>query len=478
MKKIYLYTFISLLLTGGFGCSKLEDFGDTNRNPNATTQANVGALLANSLSQLGEYAFDVKGGCYAQYFSETQSPSASIYALQQLDFYEDYMGALRDLQSIITENKSNNQNNVAIIVQQYVFWIITDRWGDVPYSQALKGIAVTSPPYDKQEDIYKGMINALTKAVSSFDNSTITGDIIYNGNVASWKRLANAMRMLMSLQLSKRYPGASEYAATQFKLALNDPNGYISTNEQNFKLTAAPGFKSKYFAIYDSHLDFAESKTMTDLLVNTLGNDLRQNAFGGASEESGSTASSDLGVPYGVSSFDAITFTNENLTWARVLRGDLRTISSPVYIVTAAQVTLARAEAANLGWTSENLADTYQEGIILSHEQWGVGMPSSAYLSQADVMLDAVGSAVNTKNIALQRYIASYPDGLQGWNIWRKTGFPILIPAPAAANTSGQIPRRHTYTLLEYRNNKANVNAAVARLAGGDTQDARVWWDQ
>ena len=169
---------------------------------------------------------------------------------------------------------------------------------------------------------------------------------------------------------------------------------------------------------------------------------------------------------------------NENLTWARVLRGDLRTISSPVYIVTAAQVTLARAEAANLGWTSENLADTYQEGIILSHEQWGVGMPSSAYLSQADVMLDAVGTAVNTKNIALQRYIASYPDGLQGWNIWRKTGFPILIPAPAAANTSGQIPRRHTYTLLEYRNNKANVNAAVARLAGGDTQDARVWWDQ
>ena len=74
MKKIYLYTFISLLLTGGFGCSKLEDFGDTNRNPNATTQANVGALLANSLSQLGEYAFDVKGGCYAQYFFRNAKP--------------------------------------------------------------------------------------------------------------------------------------------------------------------------------------------------------------------------------------------------------------------------------------------------------------------------------------------------------------------------------------------------------------------
>lgn len=478
MKKIFLYALASLFVIGEFGCNKLEDFGDTNLNPAATTQANVSALLANSLTQLGSYSFSARGGYYAQYFSETQYPDASLYSLPQLDFTGEYSGVLYDLQNIIVENKSNNQNNVAKIVQQYIFWTITDRWGDVPYSQALKGITVTAPVYDKQEDIYKGMIDALTKAVAAFDGSAITGDIIYNGDVASWKRLANSLRMLMALQLSKKYPGASEYAATQFKLALNDANGYITTNAQNFKIVPAAGFKSNYWSTYDGRKDLAQSKTMTDLLGTTLGNDLRQNAFGGASEVSGTTSSSNLGVPYGVARSAATAFTDANLTWARVLRGDLRTELSPVYVITAAQVALARAEAANLGWTSENLTATYNQGITLSHEQWGVGNPSSAYLSQANVVLGAVGATNNARNIAVQRYVASYPDGLQGWNIWRKTGFPVLTPAPAATNTSKQIPRRYTYSTSEYTSNKANVTAAVARLTGGDNQDSRVWWDQ
>ena len=65
-----------------------------------------------------------------------------------------------------------------------------------------------------------------------------------------------------------------------------------------------------------------------------------------------------------------------------------------------------------------------------------------------------------------------------GWNIWRKTGFPVLTPAPAATNTGKQIVRRYTYALAEYTNNAENVGPAVARLPGGDTQNSRVWWDQ
>lgn len=477
MKKIFIYTFVSLFLLGGIGCDKIEDFGKTNTNPAATTQANVGALLANSLAGLGGIAFDSRPGYYAQYFSETQYPDASLYSLPQLSFTGFYSGSLYDLQNIIVENKSNNQNTVAKIVQQYIFWTITDRWGDIPYSQALKGISVTAPVYDKQEDIYKGMIAALTSAVSAFDASPISGDIIYNGDVASWKRFANSLRMLMSVQLSKRYPGASEYAATQFKLALNDANGYIATNAQNFKIVAPAGFKSVYWQTYDGRKDLAESKTMTDLLGTTLGNDARQNAYGGASETAGNTATSNVGVPYGVARSVATAFTDANLNWARVLRGDLRTESSPAYVVTAAEVTLARAEAANLGWTTEVLTTVYNQGITLSHEQWGVGAPSAGYLTQGNVVLGAPGAAGNAKNIAIQRYVASYPDGLQAWNIWRKSGFPVLSPAPAAPAAT-PIVRRYTYAASEYTSNKANVTAAAARLTGGDSQNSRIWWDQ
>ena len=114
----------------------------------------------------------------------------------------------------------------------------------------------------------------------------------------------------------------------------------------------------------------------------------------------------------------------------------------------------------------------------MSHEQWGVAAPSNSYLNQANVVLGAVGAASNVKNISTQRYIASFPDGLQAWNIWRKTGFPVLTPAPAATNTTKQIVRRYTYVSAEYTSNKVNVTAAVARIPGGDTQDSKVWWDQ
>lgn len=478
MKKIFIYAFASLLLVGGVGCEKFEDFGNANVNPAATTEANVGALLTNTLAGLGGWAFDSRPGYYAQYFSETQYPDASLYSLPQLSFTGNYSGSLYDLQNIIKENKSNNQNVVAKIVQQYIFWNITDRWGDVPYSQALQGVNVTQPVYDKQEDIYKGMIGALTAAVSSFDGSGISGDIIYNGDVASWKRFANSLRMIMAIQLSKKYPGASDYAATQFKAALNDTNGSISTNAQNFKLVPASGFKSDYWNTYDGRKDLAESKTMTDLMGSTLGGDARQNAFGGASEVAGNNATSNVGVPYGVARASVTAFTDANANWARVLRGDLRVELSPVYILTAAQVWLARAEAANLGWTSEVLATTYSQGITLSFEQWGAGTPAASYFTQTSVALGAVGSADNVKNIAIQRYVASYPDGHQGWNIWRKTGFPTLTPAPAAA-VGKQIVRRYTYAASEFTSNKTNVTAAVARIPGGvDSQEARVWWDQ
>ena len=368
---------------------------------------------------------------------------------------------------------------VANILQQYVFWTITDRWGDVPYSEALQGASKTTPKYDTQESIYKGMIASLKASVAAFDGtSTVQGDIIFNGNVASWKRAANSMRMLMAIQLSKKFPAANGYAATAFGEALNDGGGYISTNAQNMVLDFPGGnFKSNWFNLYLGRKDYAESKTMTDLMASLA--DTRQLAFGGQIEDqtaANAAVTSNIGVPYGVARATAEAFTSANPGWARILRGDFRTESSDIVVISAAQVALARAEAAERGWTSESLSTLYNDGITLSYGQWGIAVPAS-YL--ANVAVGAVGAAGNIQKISTQRYIASYPDGLQAWNIWRKSGFPTLTPAPNATNTGGQIPRRYTYSSGEYTSNTTNVNAAKALLPGGlDSQDAKIWWDQ
>lgn len=479
MKNKIIYAFAALLFLGATGCNKINDFGDTNVNPAATTEPILAALLTNSEASLGSFASQTRPALYGQYFSETQYTEVSLYSSPQLSFTGTYSSILNDLQMIIDKNQSKNMNAVAKILQQYVFASVTDRWGDVPYSEALKG--KSTPKYDKQEDIYKGMIAALKTAVASFDNtSLISGDVILNGNVASWKKAANSLRLLLCIQISKRYPSASGYAATEFKAALADAGGVIAANSDNLTV-AYPGgnFKSNWWSLYNGRKDYAESKTMTDLMAS-LG-DTRQTAFGGATQDQGvanSNVTSSVGVPYGLKRADAEAFTAANTGWARILRGDFRTEDGKVVLISAAEVALARAEAADLGWTTtDNLNTVYNQGIALSYEQWGITAPAN-YTTQASVVLGAAGTSTNAGKIATQRYIAAYPNGEKAWNIWRKSGYPVLAPAPGTVPSGSiPIPRRYTYAASEYTSNKVAVEAAVAALPGGDVMSSKVWWD-
>ncbi|MFD1165055.1 SusD/RagB family nutrient-binding outer membrane lipoprotein [Sphingobacterium daejeonense] len=479
MKKKFLYILMAVS-TLASSCDALSDFGDTNVNPNATTDPKSDALLTNVLAGIGGYASNThyQPGLYAQYISETQYTDASMYSLAQNAFVGFYSGHLNDLKDYATRNAENvNANAVATIIQQYIFQYLTDCWGDLPYSEALKSMEIVTPKYDTQEQIYKGMIAALKDAESKLSPSggAIAGDIIYGGNVAAWKKFANSLRMTMAIQLSKRYPGANDYAATEFKAALADTDGYIKTNADNFKLNYPGGnFKNPWRNTYDGRKDYAESKTMTDIMASL--NDGRQNAFGGANDDltaPDAFTTSNVGFPYGLQRPDAEAFASANTNFARVLRGDFRTETAPYVILSAGQVALARAEAAQRGWTTETVNTVYREGITLSFQQWGANVPAT-YFNQSGVVLN--GGAGDLNKVILQRYISHYPDGRMGWNIWRKSAVPTLTPAPGAPAGS-TIPRRFVFTTLEYSTNP-NVNEAVARLEGGDKMSSRIWWDK
>ena len=469
-------------LLAATGCQKLEDFND---NPNATTSAPINALLTNVEAGLGSYGFQTTPGYYCQYFSQTQYTSESNYSTPQADFNGTYSGSLEDMQNI-TDNAANNSNNmvqVAKIVKNYLYWTITDRWGDVPYTQALKGGSGNNA-YDPQEIIYKGMLAEVTEAVNSFDaTSPITGDLMNNNDVALWKKTGNSLRMLMALRLSKRYPAAGDYAATEFSAAMTADGGYIADNTSNFKIaypTSSAAFKNPIYVNYDGRKDNAETTTMTNLLGN-LG-DGRIAVYGGLSELPSSVdpnwnVTSAKGFPYGLNRDPATTFINANPDWARVLRGDFRLPQSPIYLITAAQVNFAIAEAIDRGWVSGDMNTFYTNGINASFSQYGL-IPAASYFTQSGVALSApAGSAANLKNLSIQRYIATYPDGLQGWSDWRRTGYPELTPTPTATNDSKQIPRRYTYGTGEYGSNNANTKAAAAAI-GSDSQDTHVWWDK
>ena len=206
MKKISIKNVATLslitLVIGGAGCAKIDQFGTTNDNPNGITTPVTSALLTNVLSQLGGFATNNRTLLYPQLIAENQYTDASLYALPKVEMGGTYSGPLQDLQTIIDYNSdpktagvaagngSNaNQISIARILKSYLFWYTTDRWGDVPYSEALKGAANTAPKYDMQENIYFGMLADLKAAVAGFDaGGPIKGDIIYDGNISAWKK--------------------------------------------------------------------------------------------------------------------------------------------------------------------------------------------------------------------------------------------------------------------------------------------------
>lgn len=479
MKKIFnkIISFIvALTLIVNSGCDP-SDFGDINVNPNATTVPVTSALLTNSISGMGGAAFFLSGGLFSQYYSETQYTESSLYSTPQFGWDGVYAGVLYDLENIININTNpetkdkvlvngSNANQIAVarILKAYNYMYLTDEFGDLPYLGALKGNA--KPAYDSQQDIYKGMFKELKEAVAQFDGgAAATGDILFHGNIANWKKFANTLRLVLALRLSKvdATIGKAEASA-----AITD--GVISSNADNVVLEYPGGaFKNPWFNLYNGRKDYGISDIITGIMTDIK--DPRLKAFGQANNKGEIVA-----MPYGLTRDDAITYTNAHPDFSFIIRSDLRAENSIQPILTAAHAFLARAEAAQRGWTSESATEMYNKGIKASWEQWGVFNQAAYDAYIADVKVSLASDPLT--KIGVQRWLAFFPDGTQGWSEWRRTGFPVLKPTPKATNSSKQIPRRFVYPATEPNLNKANYDAAVSKLSGGDTQDGKVWWDK
>ncbi len=475
------------------GCAKIDDFGDLNTNPDVA-QPLPASYLTSAESSLPGLAASTRSFLYCQYASETQYTEASLYNLPQLESGPLYSGPLQDLESIINSaNASTHYKGIAKVIKSYIFLTITDRWGDVPYSEALKGAGNLAPKYDEQMNIFKGIFADLKSAGTDLGTTSapVAGDIVYGGNTTKWRKLANTIRMIAALRLSKKAPALAQ---TEFNDAVTNSLGIITTNADNFSIVHPGGpqgsvFQNPWFVTYFTRDDYAISKTMTDCLSG-LG-DTRGSVF----------ATPGPGFPYGLTRDLAITYTNSiGNGQGRVLATSKRTETSPIVVIGASQSLLAWAEGLERGWaTNGNAKNAYEAGVAASFAEWGVALPAAylttgtanyisgsgvAAIGQHAAPWDAIPASQNAltptpiMRIQLQRWLATYPNGNEGWAEWRRTGVPDLKPTRFATNAGGQIPRRYVYGVNEIATNAAQLALAVARLPGGDKQDSRVWWDQ
>lgn len=477
MKRIFTIIAAGLLIAG---CNK---FKDINVSPTVLTSASTKGLLTNSQQALSSLIFGNTAAAripalYVQHLAEGPYPGPSLYSDRNLSFSTWYTGPLYDLQTIINYNNDGNpsavgngatENQIAVarIMKAYIYLHLTDRYGDIPYSQALKGNEAFSPAYDNQQAIYTDLFKELTEAVGQIDETKpkVAGDVILNGDMAGWKRFANTMRMIMSLRLSKADPvkGKSEYAAAVAA-------GVIESNSQNIVYQFIEGDPNNYNPWYNNYVvsnrnDYAISKTMTDYMAPK--NDPRLPVY--AEELAGGEY---IGLPYGF-----ITAKNIPAAYSRI--GDyFRSQGSPVTMFSYAQVLFMKAEAAKLGYTAGGDVEAalhYYDAIKASWEQFGVydAAEYAAYIALPEVAYDP---ANGHKKIMTEKWVHAYLNhSWEAYADWRRTGFPVLSPAVDAIDSRG-IPLRTGYPPTESALNPENYNSAVNALGGTDDNYGKMWW--
>ncbi|MFT3825893.1 MAG: SusD/RagB family nutrient-binding outer membrane lipoprotein [Chitinophagaceae bacterium] len=499
MKKL-INILIAALLVTGTGCTKFSD--NINVSPNLPTQASNAQLLTYAINQLPNVVEAISGNLYTQQWSEKPYTDNSRYTVVNFDFYTIYSGALQNLQTIldtknfnVNEGSKNNQLAVARILRAYFYWHMTDRWGDIPYSEALKGNADFTPKYDSQKDVYYDLLKELKEAAAQIDNgNAVAGDILYGGNMANWKKLANSMRMLMALRLSK-----IDAAKGQAEFTDANSGGPITANNQNAVFVHLADANNQSYWYYVVNVQgrpwYWASKTIVDYMSPLK--DPRLKIFA----DTTSTGTYN-GVPYGLDGNAVGTIPSASVSFIGV---HIRTQNAPTYLVTYAQVLLAIAEADKLGWLAGGDADAkakYEAAIEASVRQW-VRVSFKAYNNALDKQVEKVpydpGDAGDTtglaaykarpevlynatdaiKLIAYQRWVHLYMNGYEAWAEWRRTGYPVLTPAP---NNGGiPIPRRQAYPTKEQNINADNYKAAIQAqpaLNGKDDLNGRVWWDK
>ncbi|MBL7751764.1 MAG: SusD/RagB family nutrient-binding outer membrane lipoprotein [Chitinophagaceae bacterium] len=494
-----------LALVVGIGCTK--DFEEVNTNLNNPTDVTPDLLLSgiirSTMNQQVSEAWGI-GNIVVQHHAKIQFVNEDRYGWnEQNGIWNNVYGNYRNLQNILTKvggDESNPYYGVSLILKSWMFSLATDAYGDIPYSEAgkAKTEGLYQPVYDKQEDIYTGILADLKKANESLATAigSFNGDLIYGGGSSAlikWRKLANSLRLRYLMRLSKK-----KNVNADMQAILSDPtnNPIFTGNADNAELkylAAAPNQWPLYGTRVGSFDEFRVSKTLTDRLT-ALG-DTRINVFGRPTQTSVANGTPQiLGVPNGLSDVDALAYnggvqgvSRVGYTFACLVCNDNGQAppdpAAPrALLMTYAELQFILAEARQKGMITTGDAETYYlNGINANFAYWqsvvpaayglNVNMPAG-YLTQSGVAFTGT-DAEKLAKIALQKWIALYFNGLEAWYDWKRTGMPEIIPGPANLNNN-KVPVRYIYPQSEQSLNGTNRAAAVSRQ-GTDDLNTRPW---
>ncbi|MFZ5939865.1 MAG: SusD/RagB family nutrient-binding outer membrane lipoprotein [Bacteroidota bacterium] len=515
--KILSFLLVTLLVIGS-GCTK--DFDTINTDPNSPSidLAAPDMLLTNAIESMTDRVHEIflgheMGSCWAQHMAKVQYTDEDRYlprvAVINNTWSSFYASSGMDIATLISIGEStlnDNYRGVGLVLQVYVSSVLTDLFGDIPYTQAWKGgaaEAILLPEYDSQADIYADMIAKLdtANAILDPDGLEISGDILFGNDIVLWKKFANSLK----LRLLLRESGKVDVAAKMTEV-FNDPDTYpiFESNADNAALQYL-GSAPNNHPINENRKtrdDHRVSATLINLLyADAASPDYRVSVYANLADGVGDY----VGLPNGMLSADAAAFNGNGLANTSTIGDYFTEATTPGMLMSYAELQFIIAEAAVKGYIpgGHAIADSfYKKGIVGSYEQYISVFPDvldevwrptfeSWGMTDEDIFEYALqdfkdwggwwpldtDDAVALEQIGTQRWVATFDQGLQSWFEWRRTGYPALTPAVDGV-LGGKIPERVYYPSDEYARNNANVTAAAA-AQGSSTSDllTPVWWD-
>ncbi len=490
------------------GISSCRKFLDVNQNPNVSPTATVQTLLPGAqlyvASALG-VDLEINGSIWSEYW--TQSPNASQYrSLEQYSPGQDYFSTpwinlyaaaenFFQLYKIADSQHKKQYKAISLTMKAYTFQLITDAWGDVPYTKALKGQFADSnnvnPKYDSQRVVYRGIIANLDSALKLFNNNDAakpgTDDLIYGGDMDKWKKFAYTLKLKIYLRMSEIDPVTAKAGVTALYA---DPAFVLIGNGDDAVM------KFGYSASSKSPLYAEASSTTLGSIQNLVGsstcidsmnsnNDPRAYIFyEGTSSTGGAVVAGIAQGDYGTAALPTV-YSIPNVYVAGDAGNDASK-DAPVHLLTSWESYFLQAEVVARGWQTTSFTRTddqlFYDGIQANfnyafydaalNAQWG-STAYADYISGAGywTVYPTAGTMQQKLSfIITQKWFAMC--GNQGFEAWceqRRTGYPDFLVVSKNSLVGNNLPKRFLYPTEE---STRNVN-----FPGLAPITTKMWWD-
>lgn len=506
MKKFNLF-----VICIGMICNACSNFEEININPNNPLVVPPEMLLPPIIgSAVGSMTGSgTRAGQYAQHLAWLGGTSEGDgrYNLTGASFREEWNAPVRlikdvnQIKILAGNNRQPEYEAVAIICKVYILSLMTDAYGDIPYTEAGMGniSGMEFPHYQSQSKVYSLMLEDLETAnnlLAALPAGTVVNrDILYKGNSATWRKFANSLKIRILMRQSQKKDVSADVA----KL-FGDPVRYPVFETNDDQATLAYNNNPNYYVWFmqnppadGSGVNFGSNERISDVMVNLLQqvDDPRLYIYAAPTKNSYAAHASDSSHPLeyrgqttGLSAMEQ----DEMYNATGLDKDDFSVIGRRIrkenraFLMTYCELLLLKAEAIQRGMIQGNAGEVYRRAVGASFDKWNkVGQDNhettpfisdeqkTAYFRPATEYDPEKG----VQQIAEQLWIDSFLNGFEGWASWRRTGYPRIKPGPSVLSP---IPVRYVYS--DNEQNNPNLIDWVNKTMGGQMPDhnIKVWF--